>query len=83
MPGWEAGTGGSALALPSRPPIDPDAPYLPVPVEKDSVGHVSRLQAAEPVVHSQNLGRMLVAASMAASGSDPRSVQRGRPQRPK
>ena len=29
------------LAPITRPPIDPDAPYLPVPVEKDSVGRVT------------------------------------------
>ena len=58
MPRWGSGNRRQrVIALPHRPPIDPDAPYLPVPVEKDSVGHVSRLEAPELVVHSQNLSR--------------------------
>jgi hypothetical protein len=45
------------LPLPDRPPINPHAPHLPVPVEEDGVGDASRLQAAEPVLHSQDLSR--------------------------
>ena len=45
------------LPLPDRPPVNPHAPHLPVPVEEDGVGDASRLQSAEPVFHSQDLSR--------------------------
>src|SRR6476659_2704440 len=46
-----------SLPLPRRPPINPDSAYLPVAVEEDRVGDISRLQAADPVLHSKNLSR--------------------------
>ena len=45
------------LPLPYRSPIDPHSPHLPVLFEQHSVGHVSRLEATEPVVHAQDASR--------------------------
>jgi hypothetical protein len=45
------------LPLSDRSAVDPDIPHVPVLVEEDSVGHVTRLQAAKPVFHPEDLSR--------------------------
>jgi hypothetical protein len=45
------------LPLSDRSAVNPDIPHSPVPVEEDGVGRVSRLQAAKPVLHSEDPSR--------------------------
>src|SRR5829696_6806991 len=48
---------GLTFPLPDAPPINPDAQDLPVRVEENGVGDISRLQPAKLVFHSKNLSR--------------------------
>jgi hypothetical protein len=56
---WCRTGNGEKLTLPlsDRSALDPDIPYVPVLLEEHSVGHVTRLQAAKPVFHPEDLSR--------------------------